>query len=123
MEIKIKNLVRKQQPSKYKPGETYTIVNILSEDDKPYSAMGSWTDSWKDGDTVNAEVVEKRVSQSDGSVMTFYNLKNPNQSQFGKFTRNTWPQAYALAIEVIKNVIDEETLDAVAARIKEKIDK
>lgn len=80
--ITIKKLGRKQLPSKFKPGETFSITNVLDEKGRKMAGMGAWTEGWKVGDTLEVEIEEKKWTDKDGFEQTSMNLKNPNQKQF-----------------------------------------
>ena len=125
VQIQIAQISKTQQPSKYKPGETYTAVKIKSADGVVYSTSGKWSEDWKEGDTITAIVDKVERLGSDGFPVTYLNLKNPNpstgNSQFRK--RNFWPDAYRLALDVIVHQVDESTLDSIATKLKAKLDR
>ena len=126
MQIIIKALQRKQQPSTKNPGQTYTVTKILALDGKTYSGIGKWTENWKENDTIEANVIEKTSTGPDGFPVTYYNLVDPAPQNIGGMMfkkRSNLPLSYELAIQVIVNNLDEISLDTVARRIKNKLDE
>lgn len=131
-QIKILKLGRKQQPSKYKPGDTYAITTIMDEKNRKLSAMGKWSENWKVGDTIEAIVEEKKWVDRDGFEQTNLALKNPVQSSFkagGGYAKNTLVDAYLIAAELAsvvysnKKRIVMKDIDELAVYIKEKIEQ
>lgn len=80
--IKITRIGRKQQPSKFKPGETYSITTLMDDKGRKLSAMGKWAEGWKEGDVIEAIVEMKTWTDKDGFEQTNLSLKNPNQQTF-----------------------------------------
>ncbi len=81
-QITIKQIGRKQAPSKFKPGETFSITNVMDDKGRKLTGMGPWTENWKEGDVIQAVVEEKKWTDKDGFEQTGLNLKNPNQTPF-----------------------------------------
>ena len=128
--IKLVKVGRKQQPSKYKPGETYAITTILDDKNRKLSAMGKWSENWKVGDEIEAIVEEKKWTDRDGFEQTNLALKNPNQSSFNRsFTpKNVLIDAYHIAAELApvvyktKTKITMKDIDELAKYLKEKLE-
>ena len=124
--ITISQISRKQQPSKNNPGTTYTITNVKDANEKVYSAFGRWAEGWKEGDIVEANVVEKEITGFDGFSKKVFNLENPNPltNRFGP--RNLWPQAYDLALNMAVNTKDLEltmdVIDRFAVKFKSRLE-
>ena len=101
--IKIVKIGRKQQPSKFKPGETYSITTIMDDENRKMAAMGKWADGGKIGDVIEAEVESKTYTDKDGFQQTSLNLKNPNPSSFsgkggfGVSIKTIWSNSYTIA--------------------------
>src|SRR3972149_10658841 len=85
VKIKIAKIGRKEMPSKFKEGETYSITTILDEiSGRKGAAMGKFADGWKIGDTVEG-IWEKRTwKDKDGFAQESWNIKNPNATTGGK---------------------------------------
>ena len=125
--IKIVKLATKQQPSKYKPGETYSIITIMDEKNRKLTAMGNWAEGWKEGDVIEANVEEKKWVDRDGFEQTGLSLKNPNASTFKSFKRNSLIDAYHIAAALTPALygtkkIKMEEIDKLAEYIKAKLD-
>src|SRR3990167_9466344 len=116
VKIQIKSLNRKQQASTRNPGQTYTITRIQDLSGKIYSGVGKWTDSWKEGDEIEANVEEKQIQGQDGFPLTVYNLVNPSPNQGYKSftTKSNWSIAYQLAVEITKGLIPLQEVERVA---------
>lgn len=82
--IKIAKVGRKEMPSKFKEGETYSITTILDEiSGRKGTGIGKFSDSWKVGDTIEG-IWEKRVwKDKDGFEQESWNIKNPNATPAG----------------------------------------
>src|SRR3989304_5473858 len=80
--IKIVKVGRKQQPSKFKPGETYSITTMLDDKGRKLAAMGAWGEKWVVGDVVEASIEEKKWTDKDGFEQISMNLVNPNKKEF-----------------------------------------
>lgn len=80
--ITIIKIGRKQQPSKFKEGETYNITTILDDKKRKMSAMGAWADNWKEGDVIEAEITTKKWTDKDGFEQESLTLTNPNKKTF-----------------------------------------
>ena len=129
--ITIAKLGRKQQPSKFKPGETYSITTILDEGGRKLAAMGAWAEGWKVGDVIEGTIEEKKWTDKDGFEQTSLNIKNPNQKPFtprGETTLSPLVVSYQLAVAVApllyknkKKVVLDDVI-ALAEKLKEKID-
>lgn len=127
--IKIVKIAVKQQPSKYKPGETYSIVTVMDEQNRKLTAMGKWAEGWKVGDVVEAIVEEKKWTDRDGFEQTGLSLKNPTPSTFNKgYQRNTLVDAYHIAAALAPVVyastkkVKMEDIDKLAEYVKTKLD-
>lgn len=132
--LKIIKLGRKQQPSKFKPGETYSITTMMvSECSKgkniKISAMGAWSDAWKEGDIVEGIIEEKKWTDKDGFEQTSFTLTNPNKKTFTpRATANPLIIAYQIAATLAslifanKKKVTLEDIDKLALAIKSKID-
>ena len=85
VKIKIAKIGRKEMPSKFKEGETYSITTVLDEvSGRKGAAMGKFADGWKIGDTVEG-IWEKRTwKDKDGFAQESWNIKNPNATTGGK---------------------------------------
>jgi len=128
--IKIVKIAVKQNPSKYKPGETYAVVTVMDDKNRKLSAMGRWAENWKVGDVIEANVEERKWTDRDGFEQTGLSLKNPTPSTFGNkgFTKNTLIDAYHIAAELAsviyasKKKITMKDIDELATYIKSKLD-
>lgn len=126
--ITIVKLGRKQQPSKYKQGETYTITTVMDDKNRKLTAMGKWSDNWKIGDVIEANVENKKWTDKDGFEQTSLALKNPVQSTFQSFKKNTLIDAYHIAAALApvvysaKKKVVMEDIDKLAEYVKGKID-
>ena len=61
--LKIIKVGRKQQPSKFKPGETYSITTIMVPEcskgkNQKLTAMGLWAENWKEEDIIEGTIEE-----------------------------------------------------------------
>jgi len=131
--ITITKIGRKQQPSKFKQGETYTITTIMDDKGRKLVAMGGWSDSWKVGDVVEGEVSEKKWTDKDGFEQTSLNLTNPNKKswsggQGGGAVINTTIISYQIAAQLApllyadaKKKVKLDDIVALADEIKKKI--
>jgi hypothetical protein len=81
-QIKIVQIGRKQLPSKFKPGETFTITTVMDDKNRKLAALGQWSEGWKEGDTIEGIIEEKQWTDKDGFQQTSLNIKNPNQQTF-----------------------------------------
>ncbi len=130
--IKIIKLGRKQQPSKFKPGEMYSITTIMDEKNRKLAAMGKWAEDWKVGDVVEAEIEEKKWTDKDGFEQVSLNVKNPNQKPFtpggGRSFFNPKITAYQLAATLApilfgdKKKITLKDIDELAEELKKRIE-
>ncbi len=133
--IKIVKIGRKTQPSKYKPGETFNITTILDEKNRKMTAMGKWSDGWKLGDIVEAEIENKKYTDKDGFEQMSLSMKNPNATAFtgkGGFSapaKSVWAEAYTIAATLApllyagnKKKVVMADIDGLAGYIKAKID-
>lgn len=125
--IKIVKLATKQQPSKYKPGETYSIITIMDEQNRKLTAMGKWAEGWNVGDVVEAVVEEKKWTDRDGFEQTGLSMKNPTPSTFKSFKRNSLIDAYHIAAALTPALygatkVKMEEIDKLAEYIKVKLD-
>lgn len=135
--VKILKVGRKQQPSKFKPGETYSITTILVEDcskgkNKKLAAMGLWAEGWKVGDEVEGIIEEKKWTDRDGFEQISLNLTNPNKKTFTQFgggkSFNPLVTSYEIAASLAplifanKKKVLLEDIDKLASAIKTKID-
>jgi len=109
VKIKIAKIGRKEMPSKFKEGETYSITTILDEiSGRKGAAMGKFADGWKIGDTVEG-IWEKRTwKDKDGFAQESWNIKNPNATVGGK--GGTWGPRKA-------TIVDSYTVAAALAPI------
>lgn len=128
--IKIVKIATKQQPSKFKPGETYTITTVLDEKNRKLTAMGAWAEGWKVGDEIEATIEEKKWTDRDGFDQISLNLKNPNQKKFtprGSYT-NPVVVSYQLAATLAsllfanKKKVTLTDIDKLAEELKKRID-
>lgn len=130
--IKIVKLGRKQQPSKFKPGETYSITTVMDEKNRKLAAMGAWGEKWQVGDEIEAIVEEKKWTDKDGFEQVNMNLKNPNQKDFiprgsGSYV-NPVVVAYQLAASLAplffseKKKITLADIDKLAEELKKRIE-
>ena len=128
--ITIVKLASKQQPSKYKPGETYSIITILDDKNRKLTAMGKWAESWKVGDVSDVLVDERKWKDRDGFDQTGFSLKNPNAQEFGKGfkPRNIMIDAYTIAAALMPVVhkttkkVTMKEVDELAGYIKGKLE-
>ena len=128
--IKIIKIATKQQPSKFKPGETYTITTVLDEKNRKLTAMGAWAEGWKVGDEIEATIEEKKWTDRDGFDQISLNLKNPNQKKFtprGSYF-NPVVVSYQLAATLAsllfasKKKVTLADIDKLAEELKKRID-
>lgn len=127
--ITIVKIGRKQQPSKFKPGETYSITTLLDEKGRKLAAMGQWAEAWKIGDVIEADIEEKKWTDKDGFEQVSLNLKNPNQKQFiPRGGPSPLVTAYELAASLApllyanKKKVTLKDIDELATEIKKKIE-
>jgi len=81
--IKISKISRKQQPSKFKPGDTYTIATVLDEvTGRKASAFGKWTDGWSVGGEYDVLWKSNSYIDKDGFEQKGWNLENPEKKPF-----------------------------------------
>ena len=134
--LKIIKIGRKQQPSKFKPGETYSITTILVPEcskgkNQKLTAMGQWSEGWKEGDEIEGIVEEKKWTDKDGFEQTNFSLTNPNKKEFtpyGSKSFNPLITAYQIAATLAplifakKKKVMLEDIEKLALAIKEKID-
>lgn len=87
--IQITKIGRKQNPSKFKEGETYTITTIVDGiSGKKMSTFGNWADNWKVGDTVEGIIESKTWKDKDGFDQQSWNIKNPNKKEFVPYKKS-----------------------------------
>jgi hypothetical protein len=134
--VKIAKIGRKQQPSKFKPGDTYSITTILVPEcskgkNQKLTAMGAWTDSWKLGDIVEGIIEEKKWTDKDGFEQISLSLTNPNKKTFtpgGGRSFNPLITAYEIAASLAplifagKKKVMLDDIDKLANAIKSKIE-
>ena len=130
--ITIIKIGRKQNPSKYKPGTTYSITTVLDDKNRKLTAMGKWSDEWKVGDVIDGIVEEKKWTDKDGFEQIGLSLKNPVPSTFGGkgsgFVKNVLIDAYQIAaalapvIYADKKKVTMKEIDELAVYIKTKLD-
>lgn len=127
--IKIIKIGRKQQPSKFKPGETYSITTILDEKNRKLTAMGPWSENWKIGDEIEGTIEEKKWTDKDGFEQTNLNIKNPNSKQFvPRDTTNFLVISYQLAATLSsllyanKKKVKLEDIVSLAEELRKKIE-
>lgn len=128
--IKIVKLGRKEQPSKFKEGDTYNITTILDAKNRKLAAMGKWADSWKVGDEVEAIIEEKKWTDKDGFEQTSLRLKNPNASPGGfRGGRpvSPWVSAYTVAATLLPLITSKKKLaisdfDQLAIALKDRME-
>jgi single-stranded DNA-binding protein len=133
--LEIVKIGRKQQPSKFKPGETYNIATVLVKscskgDNQKLTAMGAWADGWKVGDVVEGEIKEKKWTDKDGFEQVNFSIENPNKKQFtpGKSSFfNPLVSAYQIAASLApllfagKKAVKLDDIDKLANAIKDRI--
>lgn len=97
--IKIAKVGRKEMPSKFKEGETYSITTILDEiSGRKGTGIGKFSDGWKVGDTVEG-IWEKRMwKDKDGFEQESWNIKNPNAAPMGGKS-GTWGPRKATLVD------------------------
>ncbi len=129
--IKIAKLARKQQPSKYKQGETYSITTIMDEKGRKIAGLGQWTENWKVGDEIEGDVQEKKWTDRDGFEQTSLTINNPNQKSWSGrsgFQQNPKIISYQLAASLApllfagKKSVKLEDIDKLAEELKSRID-
>lgn len=134
--IKISQIARKQQPSKFKPGETYTIATIVDEiTGRKASAFGVWTDDWKVGGEPEVIWKENKYTDKDGFEQKGWNLENPNKKVYtgprggGFAAKPSIVDAYAIAATLApvlyagKKAIKFEDVVKIADALKTKFDE
>jgi len=128
--IKIIKLGRKQQPSKFKPGETYSITTVMDDKNRKLAAMGKWAEDWKIGDVIEAEIEEKKWTDKDGFEQISLNIKNPKPFTpgAGRGFFNPKITAYQLAAALAplffkdsKKKITLKDIDELAEELKNRI--
>ena len=124
--ITIAQIGRKQNPSKYKPGETYTITTIVDTLNRTMSAVGKWSETWQVGQTIDAEIKTDKYVGNDGLERVSLKLVDPNKKEWKGSGSNSWHKAYELAVlwvlgtqEGLKTLSD---VDNIAKQIKLKLD-
>ena len=131
--IKIVKLGRKQQPSKFKPGEMYSITTIMDDKNRKLTSMGKWGEEWKVGDEIEAIIEEKKWTDKDGFEQVGLNLKDPNQKPFtprsgGGSYMNPIVVSYQLAAALAplffsdKKKITLADVDKLAEELKKRIE-
>ena len=139
VKIKVSQIGRKQQPSKFKPGDTYTIATIMDElTGRKASAFGKWTDEWVIGGEYNAVWKENNWTDKDGFEQKGWNLENPDKKEWtggqgGGFAAAAKPSiidAYAIAATLApvlyatkKTAIKFEDVVKIADALKAKFDE
>ena len=136
--VKITQVGKKQQPSKFKPGETYTIATIMDEiTGRKASAFGGWTDNWKVGDEVDVIWKEHNWTDKDGFEQKGWNLENPNKKEYtgpkggygAAAAKPSIVDAYAIAavltpvLYATKKTIKFEDVVKIADALKAKFDE
>ncbi|MFA5174609.1 MAG: hypothetical protein WC438_05505 [Candidatus Pacearchaeota archaeon] len=130
--ITIVKIGRKEQPSKFKPGETYNITTVLDEKGRKLVAMGGWADAWKIGDVIEVEINEKTWKDKEGFDQVSLNLTNPNKKPWtggqGGAVVNTTIISYQIAAQLSsilfadsKKKIKLDDISALADEIKKRI--
>ncbi len=132
--VKITKIGRKQQPSKFKPGDTYSITTILVPEcskgkNQKLTAMGAWADSWKIGDEVEGIIEERKWTDKDGFEQINLSFTNPNKKTFTPNRMfNPLISAYQIAASLAplifagKKKVMLEDIDKLASAIKTRID-
>ena len=83
VKIKITKIGKKQQPSKFKEGDTYTIATIMDEyTGRKASGFGKWTDDWKEGHEFNGIWVANNWKDKDGFEQKGWNIENPDKKEY-----------------------------------------
>ena len=133
VKLKIVKIGRKQNPSKYKPGETYTITTIMDEQNRKITAMGKWTDAWNEGMVVEGILEPTTWTDKDGFEQKGWSLKNPNPVQFkaggaGYQPKTMVVNAYTIAAQLApllfaaKKKVTLDDISALADALKVKMD-
>lgn len=73
--LRIVKMKKKQSPSKYKKGGTFTTVKFVDEKKRKIKAMGKWTDSWKEGDIVEGFLKRSSYDNDWGTITVSYYLE------------------------------------------------
>jgi len=130
--IKIVQLGRKSQPSKFKPGEMYAITTIMDDKNRKLGAMGAWAEKWVVGDVIEGTIVEKKWTDKDGFEQVSLNIENPNKKEFsprgGGSYSNPVIVSYQLAATLAplffegKKKLTLADIDSLAAELKKRID-
>lgn len=136
--VKIAQVGKKQNPSKFKPGDTYTIATVMDEiTGKKASAFGAWTDNWKVGDEIEVIWKENNWTDKDGFEQKGWNLENPNKKVYtgprgGGYSSTSKPSvvnAYTIAATLApvlyagKKQIKFEDIVKIAEAVKAKLDE
>ena len=112
VKIKIAKVGKKQQPSKFKPGETYTIATIMDEiTGRKASAFGGWTDNWKVGDEIDVVWKENNWTDKDGFEQKGWNLDDPNKKPY------TGPKGGYAAATAKPSIVDAYMIAATLAPV------
>jgi len=138
VKIKISQIGRKQQPSKFKPGDTYTIATIMDElTGRKASAFGKWTDGWTVGSEQEVIWKENNYTDKDGFEQKGWNLENPDKKEytgprggFGAAPKPSIIDAYAIAATLApvlyankKTAVKFEDIVKIADALKAKFDE
>ncbi len=129
--ITIVKLGRKQQPSKYKPGETYSITTVLDQNGRKLSGIGKWTENWKIGDIIEGTVEERKWTDKDGFEQISLSIKDPNAQNWsfrrGTLQNNIVVISYQISATIAslifagKKKVTLDDIDKLAEEIKKRL--
>ena len=131
--ITITQLKRESLVGKFGP---YNRVILADSMGRKISAMGSWADNWKVGDTVSVNIETANGTDRNGNPVVYTNAKNPNPKTAPNFSNasakpsqdNTLVMSYQIASTLLpflcrdlKRQATLKDLDDLATQIKTRI--
>lgn len=136
--VVIAKVGRKEMPSKFREGETYTMTNIQTEDGRTMTTFTDWAKTWKVGDTIEGYVTSSTYKNKQGFDEESIRIADPAMSDKKKGGWTGSPRsgggvprivdAYNIAAKLApilyanKKAIKLDDITALAEEIKKRLD-
>lgn len=135
--VVIAKIGRKEMPSKFREGETYTMTNIQTEDGRVMTTFTDWAKTWKVGDAIEGIITSSTYKNKQGFDEESIRIADPSLADKKK---GAWSggaraggvprivDAYKIAAQLApvlyagKTGVKLDDISALANEIKKRID-
>ena len=76
----VKIMKKKQSPSRYGRGKTFTTITFRDERNRKIKAMGRWTENWQEGDVVEGLLKSSAYENDWGTITVSYYFEKIKES-------------------------------------------